>query len=153
MSSFKDRFSGFFAMEDDGDQAYYDEGEKSQNSVQPPQESPNSVKPTGQAPVSQSKQQKVVKVNHQDQKAEVKVIEPRVYSEVQKIADLLLDDVLVLVNFTKADDEQAQKMIDFLGGTVYAIGGDMQKVGNGMFICVPSSVSIDGLTDSLLDLR
>ena len=34
--------------------------------------------------------------------------------------------------------------IDFLYGTIYAIGGDLQKLGGGIFLCTPNNVTVDG---------
>ena len=44
--------------------------------------------------------------------------------------------------------EQAKRIIDFLSGTVYAIGGDLQKIGGGIFLCTPRNVNVEGsITD------
>lgn len=81
------------------------------------------------------------------------MIEPRVYADATKIADLLLAGVIVVANFEKAEDEQAQKMIDFIGGTIYAIRGDMEKIGEGMFICAPPNIGLEGLAESFSEVR
>ena len=41
-------------------------------------------------------------------------------------------------------EEQAKRIIDFLSGTVYAIGGDLQKIGVGIFLCTPKNVNVEG---------
>ncbi|MCA9765842.1 MAG: cell division protein SepF [Carnobacterium sp.] len=80
--------------------------------------------------------------------AKITIVEPRVYSEVQEIADILLKEESVVLNFSRMDEEQAKRIVDFLTGTVYALGGDIQRIGNEIFLCTPESVSIDGvLTD------
>ena len=44
--------------------------------------------------------------------------------------------------------EQAKRIIDFLSGTVYAIGCDLQKIGGGIFLCTPRNVDVEGaITD------
>lgn len=35
-------------------------------------------------------------------------------------------------------------MVDFLSGAVYAIGGDLQKLGSGIFLCTPNNVNVEG---------
>lgn len=93
---------------------------------------------------------KVLSFNQQnsDKQAKITILEPRVYSEVQEIADILLKDQSVVLNFVRMDEEQAKRIVDFLTGTVYALGGDIQRVGNEIFLCTPQNVSIDGtLTD------
>ncbi len=42
------------------------------------------------------------------------------------------------------EHDQALRVVDFLSGTVYAIGGDIQKVGASIFICAPDNVEISG---------
>ena len=31
-----------------------------------------------------------------------------------------------------------------LYGTIYAIGGDLQKLGNGIYLCTPNNVNVQG---------
>ncbi|WP_414839996.1 cell division protein SepF [Carnobacterium sp. TMP28] len=82
--------------------------------------------------------------------AKITIVEPRVYSEVQEIADILLREESVVLNFLRMDEEQAKRIVDFLTGTVYALGGDIQRIGNEIFLCTPENVSIDSaLTDSM----
>ena len=37
-----------------------------------------------------------------------------------------------------------KRIIDFLSGTLYAISGTLQKLGNGIFLCTPNNVSVEG---------
>ena len=34
--------------------------------------------------------------------------------------------------------------MDFLGGTIYAIKGNIQKIGSGIFLCTPNNVNVQG---------
>ncbi len=72
------------------------------------------------------------------------LVEPRAFSESQQIADHLKKRNTVLVNMKRVTPEQAKRIIDFLSGTVYAIGGDLQKVGVGIFLCTPKNVNVEG---------
>lgn len=72
------------------------------------------------------------------------LVEPRAFSESQQIADHLKKRNTVLVNMKRVTPEQAKRIIDFLSGTVYAIGGDLQKVGIGIFLCTPKNVNVEG---------
>lgn len=72
------------------------------------------------------------------------LVEPRAYSESQQIADHLKAKNSVLVNFKRVTSDQAKRIIDFLGGTLYAIGGDLQKVGNGIYLCTPKNINVQG---------
>lgn len=82
--------------------------------------------------------------------SKIVVFEPRVYSEVQEIADLLLSNQSVILNFTRIEEDQAKRIVDFLTGTIYAISGDIQRVGEEIFLCTPKNVEIDGvLSDAM----
>ena len=72
------------------------------------------------------------------------LVEPRAYSESQTIADHLKKRNSVVVNLKRVTSEQAKRIIDFLTGCIYAIGGDLQKLGNGIYLCTPKNVSVQG---------
>ena len=76
--------------------------------------------------------------------AKMILLEPRAYSETQQIADHLKKRNTVVVNMKRVTSEQAKRIIDFLSGTVYAIGGDLQKIGVGIFLCTPKNVNVEG---------
>ena len=76
------------------------------------------------------------------------LLEPRAYSESQQIADHLKSRNTVVVNLKRVTSDQAKRIVDFLSGTIYAIGGDLQKIGGGIFLCTPNNVNIQGkITD------
>lgn len=76
------------------------------------------------------------------------LVEPRAYSESQTIADHLKAKNTVVVNLKRVTAAQAKRIIDFLTGTLYAIGGDMQKIGQGTYLCTPKDVTVQGkITD------
>lgn len=72
------------------------------------------------------------------------LLEPRAYSESQQIADHLKKRNTVVVNMKRVTSDQAKRIVDFLSGTVYAISGDMQKIGNGIFLCTPKNIDVEG---------
>lgn len=72
------------------------------------------------------------------------LIEPRANSESQQIADHLKNRNSVVVNLKRVTSDQAKRIIDFLSGTIYAIGGDLQKVGPGIYLCTPKNVNVQG---------
>ena len=78
------------------------------------------------------------------------LFEPRVFSDTQDIADELKNRRATLVNLQRIDKVSAKRIIDFLSGTVYAIGGDIQRVGADIFLCTPDNVEVAGsITDHL----
>ena len=72
------------------------------------------------------------------------LLEPRAYSEAQQIADHLKMRNTVVVNLKRVTSDQAKRIIDFLAGTIYAINGDLQKIGGGIFLCTPNNINIQG---------
>ena len=72
------------------------------------------------------------------------LVEPRAYSESQTIADHLKARNSVVVNFKRVTSDQAKRIIDFLSGTLYAIGGDLQKIGDGIYLCTPKNIDVQG---------
>ena len=76
------------------------------------------------------------------------LLEPRAFSEAQQIADQLKSRNTVVVNLKRVTSDQAKRIVDFLSGTIYAIGGSLQKVGGGIFLCTPNNVKVNGkITD------
>lgn len=78
------------------------------------------------------------------------LFEPRVFSDTQDIADELKNRRATLVNLQRIDKVSAKRIVDFLSGTVYAIGGDIQRVGSDIFLCTPDNVEVAGtITDQV----
>ena len=76
------------------------------------------------------------------------LLEPRAFSESQQIADHLKKRNTVVVNLKRVTSDQAKRIVDFLSGTIYAIGGDLQKIGGGIFLCTPNNINIQDIHDN-----
>lgn len=74
----------------------------------------------------------------------VKVVlqEPSAFDETQSIADNLLNKRAVVINIESCDPDIAAKIVDFVGGVVYAIDGSIQKVSQGIILAAPSNIDI-----------
>jgi cell division inhibitor SepF len=84
--------------------------------------------------------------------AKVVLVEPRVYAEAQDIAEHLKNKRATIVNLQRIDREQGVRIIDFLSGTVYALGGDIQRIGKDIFLCTPDNVEVSGeISNFILD--
>ena len=83
-----------------------------------------------------------------DGNSKMVLLEPRAYSESQQIVDFLKSRNAVVVNLKRVTSDQAKRIVDFLSGTIYAMGGDIQKIGGGIFLCTPNNINIQGkITD------
>ena len=72
------------------------------------------------------------------------LMEPRSFSETQAIADHLKKRNSVVVNLKRVTASQAKRIIDFLSGCIYSIGGSLQKISEGTYLCTPNNVSVEG---------
>ena len=79
-----------------------------------------------------------------DGNSKMVLLEPRAYSESQQIAEHLKKRNSVVVNLKRVTSDQAKRIIDFLSGCIYAIGGSMEKVGVGIYLCAPNNVNVQG---------
>lgn len=61
-------------------------------------------------------------------------MEPRAYSEAMAIAKRIIAGEATLVNFHLVEEKQARRIVDFLTGTVYALDGDIKRVGDEIFL-------------------
>ncbi|MFC0524059.1 cell division protein SepF [Pontibacillus salicampi] len=129
--SFKNKLKNFFAL-DDEEYEYYEEDLEGQEEEQP------------QAQTKDQKKQNVVSLKSMQPSSKVVLCEPRTYNEAQEIADNLVNRKAIVINLQRVDHQQAKRIVDFLSGTVYAIGGDIQKLGSETFLCTPDNVDVSG---------
>lgn len=79
---------------------------------------------------------------------ELKVVTPMQYDEVSTIADYLLAQKTVFLNVENTPKEIVRRMIDFLSGVAYSIGGNISKVTVTTYIIAPSNVDVaDAMTE------
>lgn len=99
------------------------------------------------------KQDKKNVVSLKSVQSQIKVVlsEPRSYDETQDIADHIVNRRSVVINLQRVDYEQAKRIVDFLSGTVYAVSGDMQKLGPHTFLCTPDNVEITGSITQMVE--
>jgi len=157
MNNFKDKINNFFFLSEE-------EKTEEQETQAPPIQN-NESQPTKKEKRPKRKQrihqksggENVVAINQKKalQNPQITIVDPRLYSEVQEIADYVLNNQTVIINFRRMDHEQATKMIDFLMGVTYAVKGDIQRLDEELFICTPQSVKVNSsdlseFADSLL---
>ena len=80
--------------------------------------------------------------------SEVLVIEPRQFEESVEIVEHLRTRKSVLLNLHMLDNEQSQRVVDFLSGACHAIDGHQQRIGDGVFLFAPASVVISSESNS-----
>lgn len=97
-----------------------------------------------------SDKRNVVSLSSVQSQAKVILEEPHTYDEVQEIADHLKNRRAVVINLQRLPHDQAKRVVDFLSGTVYAIGGNIQKLGHNIFLCAPDNVDVTGNISEML---
>ncbi|TKD71733.1 cell division protein SepF [Pseudalkalibacillus hwajinpoensis] len=140
----KTKFKQFFELDDET----IDLGEQYEQDEYIEEEEPAELSRTNR---KQSKQN-VVSLQSVQKNSRVVLVEPRVYAEAQDIADHVKNRKSVVMNLQRIPHDQARRIVDFLSGTVYAVGGDIQKLGPDTFLCTPDNVEISGnITDEIYE--
>ncbi|KIL35349.1 cell division protein SepF [Cohnella kolymensis] len=98
----------------------------------------------------QSGKNNVVSIHSSQKNARVVLIEPHSYDEAQEIADQLKSRRSVVVNLQRMRRDQAIRVVDFLSGTVYALGGHISKLGSDIFLCTPDTVEVMGTITEMM---
>ncbi len=92
----------------------------------------------------QNKQQNKVVNIHSQAQFKVVIMQPETFDDAQDICDHLKNKKPVVINLEEVDKETAQRVVDFLSGSVYALDGNIQKVSAGIFLIAPNNVDIMG---------
>ena len=77
---------------------------------------------------------------------QMKVVNPTRFEEVTQIADYLLGKCTVVMNMKQLSGDEALRMLDFLNGVTYTMGGEIKQVSQSTFIAAPHDVDVsDGI--------
>lgn len=90
---------------------------------------------------------KVVPMHSTAKGMEVNIIKPTSFEDSQDICNMLLSARPVVVNLEGFDPDDAQRIMDFISGCIYAINGKFHQISKYIFIFTPENVDISG--DSL----
>ncbi|MCI1943717.1 cell division protein SepF [Clostridium luticellarii] len=93
-------------------------------------------------PIVNSKRQNKVVSIHTTISAKVRIVKPTTYEEAADICDELKNRKIVVINTTGLETRIAQRLLDFMGGASYALGGDLEEIEKGVYILSPSSVEV-----------
>jgi len=75
----------------------------------------------------------------------MQVVRPRTYDSdtTTQIANHLLNKCTVVLNLENTNRETSRRLIDFLTGVAYSIGGNLKQVGTNNYIVTPSNVDVE----------
>ncbi|WP_298837248.1 cell division protein SepF [Clostridium sp.] len=88
------------------------------------------------------KQSKVVNI-HTSTSTKVVIIKPEDFDEATVISDNLKSRKIIVINTTALEPRTGQRLLDFVGGVCYALGGDLQQVEKGVYIISPSNIEVN----------
>jgi len=76
--------------------------------------------------------------------SKVVVIQFLNFDDAKDAADHLKNRKPIVANLEKLDNETTRRVVDFLSGAVYGVGGKIQNVSNRIFLITPSNVEVTG---------
>jgi cell division inhibitor SepF len=87
---------------------------------------------------------KVVPIRTTPKGFEVCIMKPTTFEDSQDICDMLLSNRAAVINLEGIDVDLAQRIMDFVSGSVYALNGKLHQISSYIFIISPDSVDISG---------
>lgn len=129
------KMMGFLGLEDDV-------SEEAEDSLRGEDESTENGGEAEIEPSFSKKNNRIVSI-HTTISAKVRIVKPASFEEAADIIDELKSRKIILVNTTELDTKIAQRLLDFMGGASYALGGDLQEIEKGVYILSPSNVEVN----------
>ncbi len=76
------------------------------------------------------------------EKVSLKLLQPKSHIEAARIADRLKEGCIVLLDISQLTKDQAHRLVDFLSGVAYVIGGEMIKTNKSTIVIAPAGVDV-----------
>jgi len=70
------------------------------------------------------------------------VMSPKNFDDIQALINNLASGQSVIFKLDGVNKDTAQRMLDFMSGAAYALGGSMQRIENSMFLVTAKGVGI-----------
>jgi len=70
------------------------------------------------------------------------LVAPRSFNDAQEVADRFRGGAPVILNLQETDAELGRRLIDFCSGLTYGLRGQMQRVGDRVFLVTPADVQL-----------
>lgn len=90
------------------------------------------------------KSSKVIPMRTTSKGLEVCIMKPTSFEDSQEVCNILLSGRAVVVNLEGFDADDAQRIMDFISGCIFAINGKLHRISKYIFIFSPDSVDISG---------
>lgn len=73
---------------------------------------------------------------------EIESFSPKTFADVEELVDRIKSREGVIVDFADTPTGLAQRMLDFLSGAIFALGGRVDRIKKKTYILVPRGVTI-----------
>lgn len=70
------------------------------------------------------------------------VVNPKSFKDAEKIGDHLKAQRPVVMNMEKTDADEAQRIVDFVQGIMYALDGRIDRISESIYLCAPNNMSV-----------
>ncbi|MFC6038256.1 cell division protein SepF [Paenisporosarcina macmurdoensis] len=142
--SMKNKFKNFFYLEEEEDESPRNNDRRNESQPMPQPTARKTTKERRSVQIEPNPTSNIVSLQNLQKSSKVILVEPRVYAEAQDISEHLKNKRAVVVNLQRIEKDQGIRIVDFLSGTVYALGGDIQRIGTDIFLCAPDTVEVAG---------
>ncbi len=78
------------------------------------------------------------------------IVAPRSFNDAQEVADRFRGGAPVVLNLKETAPDLGRRLIDFCSGLCYGLRGQMQRVGDGVFLVIPADVQLSAEDHRLL---
>lgn len=85
---------------------------------------------------------KVVNLHTASNRPKVVIAKPYDFDEAATICDHLKNNRIVVINTKALEVKIGQRLLDFIGGASYVLGGQIQEVEKGIYLLMPSNVEV-----------
>jgi cell division inhibitor SepF len=88
------------------------------------------------------RKERVIKLSHRAGAGEIFIRRPRNQDEARICVDCLRGRRAVVVNLKDVQPDHALRVFDFLTGATYALGGQLEQAGDGVYLLTPQNIGI-----------
>lgn len=81
------------------------------------------------------------------EKVSIKLVKPIDHGDGAKIADKLMEKNIVVLDISGLDRAEMIRLIDFLAGGIYVLGGEMIRTNRNTIVVAPKGVDITGFAN------
>jgi len=70
---------------------------------------------------------------------------PKNMEDATAVAERVKDRVPIVMNLEGVDESVARRVVDFVGGVVFALDGELRKAGRAVYLCSPVDIPVEDL--------